>query len=329
MISCVRSVPHPEAVAELVQEVYALPVRGCTLIRSLVNDVYEVVTAERRYVCKVYAAGDHSWSTAEVIWEQELAAYLSGRGVPVPPVVPLASGELVGELSAPEGRRPYVLSGYVEGEKPTVAVDDQLYRAFGRLIARFHQIGDGFSSSRPRRPLDARMTLWEPLESVLPVLADRPDDARLLRDIAEDAVRHLPADLDWGVRHGDVTLDNLRLTADGLVLYDFDCAALGWRVADLTGVAATEHWPAFRDGYREIRPLPDSELAALPWLSLVERIANLFFHLVRRPRWQGIESRGDGEVDRELGALRHEWRRIGCAVPQDRVGDYRPDRLAG
>lgn len=99
-------------------------------------------------------------------------------------------------------------------------------------------------------------------------------------------------ELAWGVRHGDVSLDNVHRTGRGLVLHDFDLAGPGWLAADLTGVHATGHWRAFVTGYAAEHPLPDPE--AIPWLEVCALIGNLRFHLVEKPRYRGLESVSEG-----------------------------------
>jgi len=112
-------------------------------------------------------------------------------------------------------------------------------------------------------------------------------------------------DLTWGVRHGDVTLDNILVGQGGdLGLHDFDRSGAGLLAADLTGVRSTAQWPAFLAGYLEHRPLTRVDLQAIPVLQVAELIANLRFHLVHKVALFGAETRGEGWVERELASLR-------------------------
>jgi Ser/Thr protein kinase RdoA (MazF antagonist) len=311
MISCVRSVPTTAAVAELVGRWYGVDVADCVLLRSLVNDVYEVSAGDRqRYVLKVYQHG--GWSTEEVEWEQELVAHAAASGSAVAEPVPLVDGRLAGEVIAAEGDRPFALSVFVEGRKPLSPWTDGLYRDFGALIAGFHRASDTFRSNRARRPFDLQTTLEEPLQQVLPRLADRPTDQRLVAEFGGHARQQL-ADLaehglTWGVRHGDATMDNVHLTESGMVLHDFDRASMGWRAADLTGVftgpRSSLHWDAFLAGYTAIADLTPVDLRALPWLAGAELISNLAYLLVENPSFRGTEAMDDSIVERELNGLR-------------------------
>ena len=52
MIPTMRSLPAPHALGAHLADRYGLGFTGCTLLRSLVNDVYELTTGDARYVLK-------------------------------------------------------------------------------------------------------------------------------------------------------------------------------------------------------------------------------------------------------------------------------------
>ena len=307
MIPTLRSLPDPEALRIQLADVYGLAFTGCTLLRSLVNDVYEVVAPDGKYVLKLYNAGTRQ--PAEILWETGLSAHLVDAGLLVPRVQPLADGSEVGLLEAAEGERPFVLSTFITGTKPEPPFTDDLYADFGRLLATFHEATEVFSSSYPRRPADLQHRLDEPLDKILPRLA--PSEGNLCHELATAVRNHLTqyADtLEWGVCHGDVTLDNVLRTDQGLALHDFDLSAPGYRAADFTGVASTPHWDAFAAGYSSKRRLADVE--AIPWLAVVGSIFNLRFHLHDKPLIRGTESIHEGWAAAELAALRKAARQL-------------------
>ncbi|WP_020388058.1 phosphotransferase [Kribbella catacumbae] len=180
-------------------------------------------------------------------------------------------------------------------------VDGELYHSFGELVATFHDATDDFTSPPARRGSN----LDEQLAQVLPLLA--PAEENLLRVLA-DAVRNNLAQysdaLSKGICHGDVSLDNLLITRDGLSIHDFDLSGVGYRAADFTGVASTPYWADFRAGYTSRRELPDADLAAIPYLAVVASIFNLRFHLIDKPLIRGTESIHEGWAQRELDNLR-------------------------
>jgi Ser/Thr protein kinase RdoA (MazF antagonist) len=318
VLPTLRSLIAPEALCDLLRTSHGLDNADCVLIRSFVNDVYQVKvkTADRTdaYALKVYQSG--RWSPDEVRWELELVGHVAEAGVPVPRIVPLANGAPCGILDAAEGPRVYALTEFVAGRKPEPPFDDALYQEFGALIATFHASTDGFASRHPRRPSDLAMLLDRPIERVSAALIDRPDDRWLVLELGAEAGSRLTAasaaglglglgsGLEYGICHGDVSLDNVFLGPDGLSLHDFDSAAPGWRAADLTGVSLTPHFEAFVTGYRAVRPLDDADLAAVPWFAVAGLIENLAFHLIDKPAYRGTESLGEGWVEDGLTELR-------------------------
>jgi Ser/Thr protein kinase RdoA (MazF antagonist) len=278
-----------------VAEAYGLEVTGCVLLRSLVNDVYRIDTPAGPYVLKLYGPRHRG----DVAWEVRLAAHVAAGGVAIACGVPLSDGRLAGKVTMPEGPRPYTLWEWAPGDRAPRPFDDDLYRRFGMAIARFHAAAAGIDSA----PRVTRM------ESLLDDVLARVDaaDRLLISSLAAATSRHLAEvgpQLDRGVCHGDVTLDNAHIDGDRIVLYDLDRACENWRAWDLVGVAATPHWPAFLAGYRVVRPLADLDVAALPWLDVLLRIDYLHFHLFGKPAFRGTDSLREGWVDQNLKALR-------------------------
>ncbi|RZU19790.1 Ser/Thr protein kinase RdoA (MazF antagonist) [Kribbella rubisoli] len=297
MVPSVRSLPDPDALAAHLAGRYGLDFTGAVLLRSLVNDVYEVTAADgTRYVLKLYRYdGRHP---DEIRWETGLSAHLLAAGVPVPSVVPLLDGDTVGLLDTPEGPRAFTLSSYVEGSKPERPFTDELYAAFGAQLAAFHNAAGNYTSPYFRRPADVVHRLDEPLEQILAV--DNSEE-NLLRTLAGAVRNNLAQYSKAGTCHGDVTMDNVLLTEQGLLLLDFDLAAVGPLAADFTGVAPTPHWDAFKAGYGGIS---EEDESVIPYLQVVGSIFNLRFHLVDKPQFRGTESRAEGWAAAELDGLR-------------------------
>lgn len=304
-----RSVPSLAAVRRLVEEEYRLVVTRAVLVRSFSNDVYRVDTTGGSYAFKVYGVG--RWTPDEVRWEQQLASHLGRSGLLVAAPVPLPGGDVVGVLEAPEGERPFALTEWVPGDKPQPPWTEDLYRDFGRSLARFHAAAEEFHSGRPRHPVRTGLELGEVSGALEPGsprrrLVERSGAAaqRQLAVLAEQGLR-------WGIRHGDASLDNLHVGAAGLYLYDLDLSAPGWQAEDLTGALSTDFADPFLDGYTAVRPLLPVELEAMPWLRVLGLVENLHFHLVVKPRTQGTWSLTEGWVDAAFASLAESARALG------------------
>lgn len=303
----VRSIVAPSALGQVIEQRYGLRVRSAVLLRSLVNDLYRIDTARRRYAAKLYRTNDPASARGRLSWEVALVDHLRASGqLGVPPIRRTAEGESLVMVQAPEGSRALVISEWLDGSKPKPPYDDDLYERLGRLAARFHAATDGFFVSPDTTVFDLDRCLEQPLAAIEPMLRrDRPNVFGAIRHLATAARDRLTADPpgDHGIGHGDVTLDNILITDAGMTLHDFDRTGVRWRVADLAGVAGTDHLAAFVRGYREVRDLSDHDLAALPWLRVADLVGNLAFHLVDKPGFRGVESINEGFAEREIDAL--------------------------
>lgn len=297
-----RSVPSTAAALALVAEHYPIAPTAATLVRSFVNDVFRIDSDRGRFALKIYGA--RRFSADEVRWEQQFARHLVAAGIPTAEPVRLSSGDDIGILDAPEGERPFALTRWLPGDTPRAPFDADLYSAVGAALAELHLAADSFRSDLPRRPV---RTGEEP-RKVLAALDDSDPRRDLVQRSAAAAISTLDdlsaRGLHRAARHGDPSLDNLHLTADGrIAFYDLDLAGPGWQVEDLTGALSTEFSGPFLDAYVAVRPLADVDLEALPWLRILGHIDNLAFHLVTKPRALGTATLTEGWVDRGVEGL--------------------------
>jgi Ser/Thr protein kinase RdoA (MazF antagonist) len=286
---------------------------NCALYRSWTNDVYRVTTTEGEYYLKVYGYG---WRTREAVsYEVDLYTHLATKGIPIAPPIPQRAGEWIGTLHAPEGERCCVLFAAAPGEKPQPPFSTNLYHQFGRATAQLHTASDDFSSRHARDPLDLDMFIDRPLRTVLPLLDHRPDDRAFLLNLSvrvrEYLTQLIAAGLDWGVCHGDLSLDNVHITPDGrLVFYDFDSGGPGWRASDPYGVfeyAMLERngfWDAFLTGYTEIRHFSAADLAAIPYFVAAQHLWDMAHEVRYTATRSGLWRIGDAYFDRNLAFLR-------------------------
>jgi Ser/Thr protein kinase RdoA (MazF antagonist) len=268
----------------------------CRLLRSYTNDVYLVRLPDKPCVLKVYGS---KWRTAsEIRYEVALLQHLTVRDLPI--AAPLAANDddFVGGIPSVGGYRHAVLFEYAPGEKPQPPFTPQLYFAFGRAVAVMHELSSTFVTPHWRRPLDLNHLIDEPVTQVAPLLEQQEDRAFVIRFARQLKARiraFAAAGLDWGPIHGDATLDNLHVTANGeVVLYDFDSGGPGWRAADLQGWAVgnrayDEQGDAFQRGYASIRRLDRINILAAPYLTLAWAIWGLKIDLDHRVLKEGRE----------------------------------------
>jgi Ser/Thr protein kinase RdoA (MazF antagonist) len=294
---------------------YALPApTGCHLLNSGFNDHYFVTTPEGDYVLRVY---HHGWRTAEEVeFELTALAHLQSRGVPVCGPIARRDGAYQSAVAALEGPRLAALFPFATGRVPAAASAEE-NRACARVMAQIHQHSDDFESAHARSVLDLHDLIDAPLAQLLPFLGHRPDDAAFMQSVATKLhaglESQLPA-LEWGFCHGDFHGGNARLDADGtLRVFDFDCCGLSWRAYDLAvcrlWCAGEEEWDTFCAAYREVRPLPETTLAAIPWFIVARQFWWIGLHVTAWQQKGGDSFLDDRFLDHVLGVVREREER--------------------
>jgi Ser/Thr protein kinase RdoA (MazF antagonist) len=312
-IPVLHSTVAPEPLLGIVAATYELDdAVGCTLVRAWTNDVYTVTTRRETFILKVYRAAWRSFE--DVAWETHLQAFLANRGAPVTPVRARPDGQLFSSLLAPEGMRCLALFEHAQGAKPRAPLTPDLYYHVGQAAAQLHAQSDGFSAPCPRPPLDLSAILDRPLEMIRPWLEGRSDDWHFLLQLADSIRTRLTPlfdqGVDWGICHGDLSLDNCHVTAGGAVtFYDFDQSGYGPRGLDVCGVfayAVQENpgiWDAFLKGYTQVRPFSKRDQEATRWCVGANSFRMMAAEITNWSHWFGT-ARVWTWIENELAWLR-------------------------
>ncbi|MFD1871238.1 phosphotransferase enzyme family protein [Hymenobacter bucti] len=272
------------ALATHVSAEYGLPdLRGRYLLRG-VSDTYLLENEREKYILKVYRAAHRS--SAEIAGEVELLTYLRAQGTPVAAPLPARNGAFLLPLAAAEGERFGVLFTFAPGRVVMDLSDAQL-RTVGREMARLHDLTAGLTLRHPRPGYDLESTLRQPLRTLEPAFRDYPEGYAELQALVNQALGKLEstntADFGYGYCHYDFLPKNFHFDADDrLTFFDFDFAGPGYLVNDVMTIfvhfflhrlhhkvsaeEATRAFAVFVAGYREVRPLSEAELAAIPYL---------------------------------------------------------------
>jgi Ser/Thr protein kinase RdoA (MazF antagonist) len=274
------------ALAAHVSAEYGLPdLRGRYLLRG-VSDTYLLENEQTKYILKVYRAAHRSQT--QLAGEVELLTYLQARGARVAAPLSAQNGAFLLPLAAAEGERFGVLFAYAPGRVVMDLSDAQL-RTLGREMAHLHNLTAGLTLQYPRPGYDLDTTLHQPLRALEPAFRDYPEGYAELQHIVTQTLAKLES-LDtsafsYGYCHYDFLPKNFHFDEAGQVtFFDFDFAGPGYLANDvmtsfvhyflhrlLQGVtedAATREFAVFVASYREVRPLADAELAAIPYLGV-------------------------------------------------------------
>lgn len=291
-------------------------IEDCRLYFVGINDTYQVRTQKgKTYYLRVYRSRWRSLSDVE--YELDALVHLHERGVAVARPLPCQHGQYVRKLLAPEGWRCAVLFTEAPGVEPSYDEDpERKAHAYGQAVARLHGALQDFASPHARFHVDVDHLIDAPLRHIGPVLSQRARDWTYLQQFAwtvRQQILDLPADqLERGFCHGDLQGFHHRIAKDGTMTFiDFDCCGFGYRAYDLavfrwsSRLDDKEHvwWGPYLEGYREVRPLNDLDLKAIPLFVCARYIWHMGLHTENAHDW-GYGGLGDAYFDKRLQYLR-------------------------
>jgi Ser/Thr protein kinase RdoA (MazF antagonist) len=311
-----RSILSTSALAEYLTASYDIGrVKRCVLYSPGVNDTYEIITERGdRFFLRVYRTPWRSYG--DVAYEIDALNHLRRKGFPAAYPVVGFSGLDIARIQAPEGERCVVLFTLAPGKEANYDVDGEpKARQYGQAMADLHNALDDFESEHQRPHLDVDTLIFSPLRLVEPYLKHRPQDWDYLTDFIERLVKRiqtLPMDeLEWGFCHGDLQGHHHHISDHGtLTFFDFDCCGYGIRAYDLAVFHWCFHqednqdvmWAAYRQGYQEVRPLTEVNLAAIPLFICARYTWHMGLHTGNAADW-GRDWLDDGYFDRALKKL--------------------------
>jgi Ser/Thr protein kinase RdoA (MazF antagonist) len=305
---------HLQEIASNALQAWDLEPVELSLLKFRENAVYRVATSEgNQYALRIHRPGYHSDAAldAELQWIRALAE----AGIEVPDVIPTPEGELFvlasGNVLAE--KRQVDLFAWVSGQ-PLGAIDlssepgqvVSVFTTIGREAALLHNqacswnLPQGFQ----RHAWDAEGLVgdlpfwgrfWE-----LPELSEQQRGLinRARKAVAEGLQRYGQSADNYSMIHADLVPENLMVDGDHVRVIDFDDAGFGWHLFELATalyfVQGEDYFDAAREaliaGYRQLRPLSDSDVALLPLFLTARGLTYL--------GW--VQSRRETETAREM-----------------------------
>ena len=267
------------------------------------NVTFRVSASGGDYVLRLHRPGYNS--IEELDSERQWTRALIEAGIPVPDSIATRDGRHFTLVDVPGTAEPCYagLTRWIEGKPLRGYLDDdpgtdERQRIFGRigeLIAAMHnqatrwQEPPGFT--RPRLDLDGLLgeaprwgRFWE-----------QPDLSAAERQLLLRTREKLRSALrsygerpgNFGLTHADINPDNIVYDDGDLALIDFDDAAYGWHVYDISAALIDDRYApdfeaigaALLDGYRKHRPLEDRDAGMLPAFLLIRGMVTVgWFH---------------------------------------------------
>ena len=300
-----QSTPTAAAMARWVEQAWDLgPVLDGEFLRRSFNQVYRIDFASgQRAVARLSA--ERPRGPANTAFEAALHHHLVEQACPVVRCLPARGGAAVVDVPLPEGPRPLMLFEYQEGDFTGEAPED--IAAFARGLAALHEAGTSYRGPASAYTLDLDYLLHRPLQGLLRA----PTMTAELRPGFEAAAQRLSkriealGPLQRVLCHGDAHGENNFVTLDAqgahqAAFFDFDEAGPGYLAYELAvypwvmfprvpdGVPSEKvlaRWAAFVTAYREARPVPEADLAAIARFMAVRQFWLLGEYAGRIPTW--------------------------------------------
>jgi Ser/Thr protein kinase RdoA (MazF antagonist) len=274
------------ALKQYIATAYSLDVLTCRFLLRGVSDTYVIETNPTKYIFKVYR--DQHRSLEEIKGEVELLNILKGAGASVSYPLTDIFNNPIQKFDAAEGTRYGILFSYAEG-KPVLDLNDEQLKTVGRQMAAIHNITSVVELKYPRGAYTVDTTLTQPIKILEPAFEELPDEYAYLKDIAPKIIEKLEsfnlAAFSYGYCQYDFLPKNFHFSDSGrLTFFDFDFAGQGYLANDLmsffvhffmhvftgklTDDEADRMYKVFITAYREIRPVSDEEIDAIPYLGV-------------------------------------------------------------
>ncbi len=273
------------------------------LIAARENQVFRVDCEGQTFALRLHRPDYRT--DAELLSELQWVSACAEGGLCVATPVAACSGNLLHVVDGVQVDLLTWLPGTPMGAtgKP-LAVNNRrgVFWALGSEMARLHTISDnwkipaGFTRCAWDRPgLLGETPLWGRFWEN-PTLSDQDRELfETMRMVANDHLRELEADLDYGLIHADLVRENVMLDVDKLQMIDFDDGGFGFRLFDLATTLLKNmnepDYPLLRtallDGYRDKRELVTNALDLFLWL----RAATYVGWIVSRMTEEGATAR--------------------------------------
>lgn len=295
---------------------WGLPPRVPLLIKYRENAVFRVVRGTGNFAgLRLHRPGYHNENAlrSEMEWLQALFR----EGLPVPEPIETSNGALLVALPTDEGEEVQYadlltwLPGVPLGQTGTPLdwPNDQardLFQQVGATAARLHLASDRWKPPRRfhrpewnRQGLVGDSPVWGRFWDC-PLLS-QADRERLsaLRAHLDRVLRVIETQgHDYGLIHADLVRENILVHEGRVSFIDFDDAGYGYRMFELATALLKNRsepdFPALREnlveGYRNIRPIAERELATLP-LFMTLRALTYVGWIASRTEMPGAEVR--------------------------------------
>jgi Ser/Thr protein kinase RdoA (MazF antagonist) len=280
-------------------ECWEIQAEDIKLIRRGENVVFKVNTGKDNIALRIHRPGYHTLD--ELNAEHTWTAALQQSGLDVPTAIQSSQGDFYIEIeNTLSNNRCYsgivewiegqILGDILSGKSGKFSLIEGM-RRLGNIAASIHNQATNWQipASFTRQSLDAEglmgeQPFWGPFWELPELSSHQQKQFSQLRQILYERLNDYGKDPQrYSMIHADLHAGNIMVQGDHLFVFDFDDAGFGWHMYELAvaldSVLDHADYAAAQislfEGYRELRDLPESDLAYIPVFLLVRSLASL------------------------------------------------------
>jgi Ser/Thr protein kinase RdoA (MazF antagonist) len=232
-----------------------------------------------RYVLRIHAISDPDTIDSELTW---LAALNQEAGLPVPTPVMTPDGKTVTHIvtpGVPNGRNISVMR-WLDGRRLGNGLRPRHLTALGRVVAQMHTFSSGWlppaGFDRPHWDWDSQLggsMFRHPMEQIVASIPPRfKEQLQFIYQEAKLVMELFGKGPDvYGMIHADLYPENVLFKGGKAFPIDFEDCGYGYWMWDIAIALCTWAWgnawelmqDAFKEGYTQIRVLPEHQWAKL------------------------------------------------------------------
>lgn len=264
---------------------YGFEILTCKYLLRGVNDHYLIETNKKQLIFRIYRNTHRS--LGEIGSELFFLNALHEKGIRVSYPISTTNQEQIVKFDAAEGTRYGVLFSYAPGESVSFLSDRQLGN-LGKELARIHDVSATITLPFDRKQYDVNTTITQPVNALKPLFEENPQMAEWIDITMSNVINKLNtfdlSGFSYGYCHYDLLPKNFHFDQeDQITLFDFDFLGKGLLINDImtfwlhlslnatfkkiSQEEADRQFGVLIAAYRELRPLSDNEIAAIPYLS--------------------------------------------------------------
>jgi Ser/Thr protein kinase RdoA (MazF antagonist) len=282
---------------------YGFTNMALSLLIHNVSDTYLLSNGTEKYIFKLYR--DSHRKREEIEAEAELLNILKDKGARVSYPISDLAGKQIQSFQAAEGIRNGLLFSYAEG-KLIREFDEGQLQTIGKEMAFIHHVTSSIELKFPRKVYDIETTLKQPLKYIEPVFEEIPEEYAWLQSTSGKVIEKISqfdlSKFSYGYCHYDFLPHNFHFDdQNNITFFDFDFAGKGLLANDVmtffihfffdvqfkkqTQEEADKNFGIFLKAYREVRPLSEEEIAAIPYLGFAFWVFFLEFYQLHFEDW--------------------------------------------